>query len=96
MAHPIRASDQGVLVDVLVVPNASRSEVVGLLGDRVKVKVASPPHKGMANQAVIDTVREATGVKRITVVAGRTTRFKTLQLADASLPAVEEALSARS
>ena len=80
-------------MDVLVVPNASRSQVVGLLGDRVKVKVASPPEKGMANQAVIDTVRSATGVKRITVVAGRTTRFKTLELKDASLATVEVALS---
>ena len=83
-------------MDVLVVPNASRSEVVGLLGDRVKVKVASPPEKGMANQAVIDTLRSATGVKKITVIAGRTTRFKTVELIGASFSAVEEALSSRS
>lgn len=37
---------------VKVVPNASRSEVVGWLGDALKVKVQAPPEKGKANSAV--------------------------------------------
>ena len=92
MSHPIRTSPDGVLVDVLVVPNASRSMVVGLLGDRVKVKVATPPEKNRANAAVLDVLREATGVRRATVVAGRTTRFKTVELVGASVESVEAAL----
>ena len=92
MSHPIRTSPDGVLVDVLVVPNASRSMVVGLLGDRVKVKVATPPEKNRANAAVLDVLREATGVRRATVVAGRTTRFKTVELVGASVESVETAL----
>ena len=92
MSHPIRTSPDGVLVDVLVVPNASRSMVVGVLGDRVKVKVATPPEKNRANAAVLDVLREATGVRRATVVAGRTTRFKTVELVGASVESVETAL----
>lgn len=92
MSHPIRTSPDGVLVDVLVVPNASRSMVVGVLGDRVKVKVATPPEKNRANAAVLDVLREATGVRTATVVAGRTTRFKTVELVGASVESVETAL----
>ena len=92
MSHPIRTSPDGVLVDVLVVPNASRSMVVGVLGDRVKVKVATPPEKNRANAAVLDVLKEATGVRRATVVAGRTTRFKTVELVGASVESVETAL----
>lgn len=65
-------------VDLLVVPNASRSEVVGLHGNRVKVRVASPPVKLKANAAVIALLEDVLGFKRIRVVAGRTTRFKTV------------------
>ena len=95
MSQPIRTSPDGVLVDVLVVPNASRSMVVGLLGDRVKVKVATPPDKGRANAAVLDVQCEATGVRTASVVAGRTTRFKTVELVGTSVEAVERTLARR-
>jgi len=35
-----------------VVPGSSRDEIVGWLGDSLKVKVMSPPEKGHANEAV--------------------------------------------
>ncbi len=35
-----------------VVPGSSRDEIVGWLGDSLKVKVKAPPEKGRANEAV--------------------------------------------
>jgi hypothetical protein len=36
-----------------VVPNARKSEVVGLHGDTIKVKIAAPALDGQANEALI-------------------------------------------
>lgn len=38
---------------VKVVPGSSRNQIVGWLDDALKVKVAAPPEKGKANDAVI-------------------------------------------
>lgn len=92
MSNPIRRSAQGVAVDVLVVPNASSSEVVGLHGDRIKVRIACPPERGRANSELIATLTSATGVRRASVVAGRTTRWKTVELVGADPERVEKAL----
>jgi len=35
-----------------VVPGSSRDQVVGRLGDAIKVRVSAPPEKGKANRAV--------------------------------------------
>ncbi len=44
---------QGFLLRLQVVPGAARTEVAGLLGDRLKVRVAAPPEKGAANQVLL-------------------------------------------
>jgi uncharacterized protein (TIGR00251 family) len=77
---PIRETIDGVEVDLLVVPNASKATVVGVHGDRVKIRVASPPERNKANAAVIDLLARATGAKRVEVTRGRTGRHKTVLL----------------
>ena len=55
-----------------VVPGSSRDEIVGWLGDSLKVKVTSPPEKGRANEAVVALLAERLGIdaSSITVVSG--------------------------
>lgn len=52
---------------VKVVPRAKRDEIVGWLGDRLKLKVAAPPQDGRANDAVEALLAGALGVPRRTV-----------------------------
>ena len=38
---------QGYLLRLTVVPGAQRTQVVGLYGDRLKIRLAAPPEKGV-------------------------------------------------
>ncbi len=68
-----------MLVKVKVVPGASRDQVVGQLGDALKVRVAAPPEDGKANKAVIRLLAGHFGVdrKRVRIVSGLTSHVKT-------------------
>jgi hypothetical protein len=90
---PIRESTLGVEVDVLVVPNASSASVVGIHGDRVKIRVTSPPEKNKANAAVMDLMRQVTGVRRAEVIRGRTGRHKTVLLIGTTADVVRDTLT---
>jgi len=48
-------------VALRVVPNAKKTEVVGLYGTAIKLKVASPALEGKANAAVLAFVAHAAG-----------------------------------
>jgi len=88
----LRATERGVAIDVLVVPNARTAEVVGIHGSRLKVRVTAPPERLKANAAVLDLLRRVIGVRHAEVIAGRTTRFKTVELIGADLEEVARAL----
>ena len=65
---------------VKVVPGSSRDQIVGWLGDALKIKVIAPPEKGKANEAVIDLLAEALGVSTddIEVVSGQSSPSKVI------------------
>lgn len=71
-------------IDVLVrvVPRASRSRLAGVLGDRLKVQVTSPPVDGEANAAVLDLIASSAGLplRSAVLVAGQSGRSKTVRL----------------
>jgi len=85
----------GVLLRVKVVPGASRSRVMGLLGDRLKVAVAAPPEDGKANRAVCELLagQLGVGVRSVTVTAGHTQPQKTLAIMGMTRAAVLARLS---
>jgi len=71
---------RGTLVEVKVVPGASRSRIVGPHGGAVKAQVAAPPERGRANDALCALFAETLRVPRraVTVVRGETSPRKTL------------------
>lgn len=87
----LRAVPGGVEVRLKVVPGASRSAVAGVLGDRLKVRVAAPPEDGRANRAVEDLLAEATGAA-CRIIAGHGSPQKTALLSGADATAVRSAL----
>ena len=75
-----------LVIDVLVVPRASRTAVGSMTGDRLRVAVTAPPVDGAANAAVIQALAEAFAVPRraIEIVRGETGRRKTVRIAGGS------------
>ena len=61
-----------------VVPGAKRTEVLGLHGDALRVKLAAPPVDGKANQALQSWLAEQFGVPKgnVTLKLGQTSRRK--------------------
>jgi hypothetical protein len=49
-------------LNVKVVPGSSRDQIVGWLGDALKIKVSAPPEKGRANEAVVEMLAAKLGV----------------------------------
>jgi len=76
----IRWIGDEVELRIKVVPGASRSEIVGPLGGRLKVRVAAPAESGKANRAVVDLVREWLSTRDVQIVAGQTSSAKTLRV----------------
>jgi uncharacterized protein (TIGR00251 family) len=75
-----------------VVPGSSRDRIAGRYGDGIKVQVSAPPEKGKANDAVINVIAVALGIRAADVVLlrGHSQPRKVLQingLSDAELKA---------
>ncbi len=83
-----------LLIDIQVQPRAARPGVGPLVGDRLRVAVSAAPVDGQANDAVIDELARAFGVRRgaVTIVRGETGRRKTVRIAGGLLPPAWAAL----
>lgn len=83
-----------MLVDLHIVPNAKKSEIVGTHGDALKVRVAAPPVDGAANDEICRFIAKLVGVPRsaVTIVRGQTSKAKTVSVAGASLQKVQAVL----
>ena len=84
-------------VDVHVQPRASRSEIVGLHGAALKVRLQAPPIEGAANEALVSLLPERLGVPRraVRVIAGATSRTKTVEVDGTTEDAVRALASRR-
>jgi uncharacterized protein (TIGR00251 family) len=73
-----------VTLRLRVVPNAKRSQVVGVHGDALKVKVQAPAVEGKANEALLEFLAEKLGVARreLELIAGEKSRDKTVRIAN--------------
>jgi len=71
-----------VTLTIQTTPNAPRSQIVGWLGDRLKVKVKAPAVEGKANAELVRFLAEHFGVRphAVTLLRGDTARLKTVRI----------------
>jgi len=92
-----RRDGADLVLDVRVQPRASRSELAGRHGERLRIRLQAPPVDGKANAALVEFVADLFGIPRarVTIEHGLSGRDKRLRLQGApAVPAVLQALLA--
>jgi uncharacterized protein (TIGR00251 family) len=76
-----------IVIAVHVQPQARCTEVAGLHGDSLKIRLAAPPLDNRANEALVAFVAERFGVARrdVTLLAGEKSREKRLEIRASSV-----------
>ncbi len=71
-----------VHIRILLSPRASKSAIVGMRGEDLKIKIAAPPVDGAANQALVKFLAKTLNLAqdRISLTAGRTGRRKIVRI----------------
>jgi uncharacterized protein (TIGR00251 family) len=79
---PAAAMPDACTLSIKAIPNAPRSEIVGWLGDALKIKVHAPAVEGRATQALCEFLAEQLRVSKraVTVLQGETSRLKVIHV----------------
>ncbi len=87
MSAWLRRDANGWLIAVHAQPGAKKSEVAGLHGEALKIRVAAPAVEGRANAALIAYLSETLGIPKraVTVLRGETSRDKLVRVDDLSV-----------
>jgi uncharacterized protein (TIGR00251 family) len=78
----VRTTPRGVSLSIQVKLRASRSRVLGFIGEALSVALAAAPVDGAANEALRRVLSEYFGVprSRVRIISGETHRRKVVEL----------------
>lgn len=84
----------GFVLAVKVVPNSSRDQIAGMLGEELKIKVAQPPEDGKANKAVEALLAKTLCVaaSNVQVIAGHSQPHKKVLVVGVAEDAIRRAI----
>jgi uncharacterized protein len=85
----LRVDGDDVILNLHIQPGAKKTEVVGLHGDALKIRLAAPPVDGKANEALLAFIAAKVGVGKtaVALVSGQTSRAKRVRIGGVSAPA---------
>lgn len=94
MAEWLRAGDGKITLTLHIQPGAKKTEVAGLYGDALKIRLAAPPVDGKANAALIGFVAERLQLAKsaVSLKSGQTSRRKVLEVIAAPADAAQRLL----
>lgn len=77
----VQEKDGSLTFPVRVVPGAKKNEIVGVRGV-LKVRIAAPPVRGKANEALVEFLAQALGVRKgqVEIVRGQRARNKIIRV----------------
>lgn len=81
-AEAIRDTGDGILLRIHLQPRASRTEICGVQGDELKVRVTSPPVDDAANKLCMEFFAAIFSVakSKVAITSGGHSRHKTLRI----------------
>lgn len=79
----LQPHSEGSSIAVLVVPGASRDEIVGAHGGRLRIRVTAPAEAGKANKAVAALLKDTLGATDAYLIHGGRSRNKRYVLSGA-------------
>lgn len=89
------ADDAGVRLRLHIQPGAKKTEVAGLHGEALKIRLAAPPVDGKANACLIAFLADRLGVAKaaISLVSGDTSRAKRVRISGIDATSTTTALA---
>ena len=88
------ADGEGVTLRLHIQPGAKKTEVVGLHGEALKIRLAAPPVDGKANACLLAFLADQFGVARsaVSLLSGETSRAKRVHVSGVTDPAAKALL----
>lgn len=82
MAPWYRYSHGNLILTLYIQPGAKSSEVMGLHGDALKIKLTSPPIDGKANKSLLQFIAAQFDIplRQIKLIRGEKSRHKTVEI----------------
>ncbi|MFP4580594.1 MAG: DUF167 domain-containing protein [Candidatus Sumerlaeia bacterium] len=84
----LKTDETGIELSLHVQPNAAKTEICGIHGNRVKLRVKAKPVEGAANEAICKFFAKAFRLAKsqVRILRGETSREKTLRIEIGSDP----------
>jgi uncharacterized protein len=81
-------------IAIRISPNASKNEIMGMIDDVLRIKIAAPPVDGKANKELIDYLSHLLGIgkDRLDILKGHTSKNKLIAIDGLSKVSVLEKL----
>jgi uncharacterized protein len=72
--------EKDLILYVQIQPKSSTDEVVGILGENLKIKITAPPIDGKANEHLCRFIAKVFNVSKsqVSILKGETSKIKTL------------------
>jgi len=86
---PVKTQDGTITLTIYVQPGAKHNEIIGIHGDAIKIKLATPAIEGRANKALVRYIAKlfAVPLSQVTVKRGAKSRHKVIEISGSQIEA---------
>jgi uncharacterized protein (TIGR00251 family) len=90
----LQEKENGVVVQIYVIPNAKKTEIIGQYGESLKVKISSPPVDGAANREIKKFFSKIFNLNKskVEILHGEKSKNKKILLKDITKSTIEKVL----